>query len=212
MPNWITQEIEGKIEYPQTWESSRLLVRIVSPIPPLWRKAGYLKIEALIDGEYFTLDYKPIEFGNSLIEISVPAYRLSFEPVNQLTALYPNSSISIYQLLPTEVRSITMSGSYDPGNRPVGPDSATTVPASTSNVIISLANPNRTPEGYIVNNSNKAMWVAFTGNPATTAPPNTKVLPNGGNYDIPGGYTGAIHGIWEANATGSCVLHEFSYI
>jgi hypothetical protein len=75
MPNWITQTINGNIQYPQIWESSRILIRIVSSIPPVWRKAGYLKI-----------------------------------------------------------------------------------------------------------------------------------------YDIPGGYTGIINGIWEAGATGSCVVHEFSYL
>jgi hypothetical protein len=212
MPNWITQNIQGKIEYPQVWESSRILVRVVSPLPPVWRKAGYLKIEVLIDGEYFLVDYKLIEFGNNLIDVALPAYRLSFEPVNQLTVLYPNTSISIYQLSPTEVRNLRMSGSYDPGNKPVGPDSETTINASTTNVVAAAANLNRAPEGYIVNNSNKNAWVSWKGTTATTAAPNTKILPNGGNWDIPGNYTGAINIIWEAGATGSCVLHEFSYI
>jgi hypothetical protein len=213
MVNWnYSQQITGKIEYPGLWESSRILIRVASLLTPVWRKAGYLKIESLIDGEYFTVDYKAIEFGNSLIEISLPAYRLSFEPVSNLTAIYPNTSISIYQLSPSEVRNLHMSGSYDPGNRPVGADSSATVAAAVTNTVIAAANALRSPEGYIVNNSNKNLWVTFTGVAATAAPPATKVLPNGGNYDIPGGYTGAINGIWEAAATGSCVVHEFSFI
>ncbi len=212
MPNWITQTIQGKIEYPQIWESSRLIIRIVSSTPPVWRKAGYLKIESLIDGEYFTVDYKAIEFGNSLIEISLPAYRLSFEPVSNLTAIYPNTSISIYQLSPSEVRNLHMSQSYDPGTRAVGPSSEVTVPAAVTNTVLAAANLLRSPEGSITNNSNKNLWVTFKGVAATTAPPCKKVLPNGGNIDIPGGYTGVINGIWEAAATGSCVVDEFSFI
>jgi hypothetical protein len=213
MVNWLySQQITGKIEYPQLWESSRILIQVNCSITPVWRKAGYLKVEALIDGEYFTVDYKTVEFGNSLIDISVPTYRLSFEPVSQLTTLYPNTTISIYQLSPTEVRNTIMSGSYDPGNRAVGADSAATVNAAVANTVLAAANTLRSPEGYIVNNSNKNLWVTFTGTAATAAAPATKVLPNGGNYDIPGGYTGVINGIWEAGATGSCVVHEFSYI
>jgi hypothetical protein len=105
-----------------------------------------------------------------------------------------------------------MSASYDPGTRPVGADSAVTVNASVTNVVLAAANLNRAPEGFIVNNSGKNLWVTFTGTAATAAAPATKVLPNGGNIDIPGNYTGAINGIWEAAATGSCVVHEFSYV
>ena len=105
-----------------------------------------------------------------------------------------------------------MSVSYDPGSRPVGADSAATVTSSVTNVVLAAANLNRAPEGFIVNNSNKSLWVTFTGTAATAAAPATKVLPNGGNIDIPGNYTGAINGIWEAAATGSCVVHEFGYI
>jgi hypothetical protein len=212
MPNWITQTITGKIEYPQTWESTRLLIRIVSTIPPVWRKAGYLKVEALVEGEYFTVDYKAIDFGNNLIEISLAAYRLSFEPVSQLTVLYPNTSISIYQLSPSEVRNLRMSQSYDPGIRAVSPSSEATIVAAVTNTILAAANAARCPEGTITNNSNKNLWVTFKGTTAITGAPCKKVLPNGGNIDIPGSYTGVINGIWEAGATGSCVVDEFSYI
>ncbi len=105
-----------------------------------------------------------------------------------------------------------MSVSYDPGFRPVGVDSAATVNAAVTNTIIAAANLLRAPEGFVVNNSNKNLWVTFTGVAATAAAPATKILPAGGNIDIPGNYTGAINGIWETGATGSCVVHEFSYV
>jgi hypothetical protein len=179
----------------------------------VWRKAGYLRIEVLIEGEYFTVDYLPIDFGNNLVSVNVPAYRLSFEPVNNLPAIYPNTTISIYQLTPPEVRSLQMSGSYDAGHRPIGADSETIVPATPGNIQGLPPNLNRAPDGYVVNNSNKAMWVRWKdGTPATTAKPSTKILPNGGNWDIPGGYTGAIQCIWENGATGDAVIHEFSYV
>jgi hypothetical protein len=105
-----------------------------------------------------------------------------------------------------------MSVSYDPGSRSVGVDSAATVVSSVTNVVLAAANLNRSTEGFIVNNGTKNLWVTFTGVAATAAAPATKVLPNGGNIDIPGNYTGAINGIWEAAATGSAVVHEFSYV
>ena len=70
----------------------------------------------------------------------------------------------------------------------------------------------RAPEGLVINNSNKNLWVSFTGTAATAAAPSIKILANGGNIDIPGSYTGSVSGIWEAGATGSCVVHEFSYL
>jgi hypothetical protein len=105
-----------------------------------------------------------------------------------------------------------MSVSYDPGVKAVGNDSAATVVAAVANTVLAAVNANRAPEGFIVNNSNKNLWVTFNGVAATAAAPATKVLPNGGNIDIPGNYTGVINGIWEAAATGSCVVHEFTYV
>ncbi|WP_310483829.1 hypothetical protein [Chamaesiphon sp. VAR_48_metabat_403] len=208
----MTQNITGNILYPQVWESSRILIRVISSIPPVWRKAGYLKIEALIDGEYFVDEYRPIEFGNNLVKILLPAYRLSFEPVNRLISIYPNTSISIYQLSINEVRSLQMSGSYIAANPAIGSDSETIKVASVTSIELLPANPNRSPEGLIVNNANRDMWVRFGSAAAVAASPCVEILRNGGNYDIPGGYTGVINGIWESGATGSCVVHEFSYI
>ena len=94
----------------------------------------------------------------------------------------------------------------------VGPDVPVTTTASIASVTILPANPARSLEGYIINNSPKNMWVAFNGLAATTASPSTKIPANGGSMDVPGGYTGAITGIWEAGATLNCTVHEFSYV
>jgi hypothetical protein len=105
-----------------------------------------------------------------------------------------------------------MSVSYDPGSRAVGADSAVTVAPSATNIVLVAANVNRAPEGFIINNGTKNLWLTFTGVAATTAVPSVKVLPNGGNIDIPGNYTGAINGIWENASVGGAVVHEFSYV
>jgi hypothetical protein len=213
MINWLPPiPLTGRVEFPGLFESSVILVSIHSPIPPVWRKAGYLRVELLLDGEFVTDSYQPIDFGQSRITIPIQPYRLSFDPVRDLAIIYPNTFISIYPLSPSEVQNTKMSGSYDPGNRAVGPDSSVTIAAAVTNTVLAAANLARTSEGYILNNSNKNLWITFTGTAATTAPPATKILPNGGNWDIPGNYTGVINGIWEAGATGSCVVHEFSYV
>jgi hypothetical protein len=213
MVNWLPAiPITGNVIFPQVWESSAIFVRIASPTTPVWRKAGYLTISVEVDGESIFVDRQIIEFGKNLITVPVTSYKLSFEPVPTLTTIYPNTTISIYQLSPTEARNIRMSNSFDPGTRAVGPSSEATVAAAVTNTVLAAANLLRSPEGIITNNSNKNLWVTFKGVAATTAPPCKKVLPNGGNIDIPGGYTGVINGIWEAAATGSCVVDEFSYI
>jgi hypothetical protein len=91
------EKITGKIEFPDVFTSTGILVKITNPIIPEWRKVGYLKIEALIDGDLFNAQFRSIEFGNSLISIPYSAYRLTFEPVNSLLILHPNLSIQIAQ-------------------------------------------------------------------------------------------------------------------
>jgi hypothetical protein len=105
-----------------------------------------------------------------------------------------------------------MSISYPPNNQTVGNDVPLTVTASATNAVITPANALRAPEGLIINNANKAMYVTFTGVAATTASPSILIPANGGSVDIPGGYTGAINAIWASGATGTAVVHEFSYL
>jgi hypothetical protein len=94
----------------------------------------------------------------------------------------------------------------------VGPAIVTTTPAAATSAILLAANPNRVPNGLILNNGTKNLWVLFGVGPATTAAPSIKLLPNGGAIDIPGGYTGIITGISEAAPNGSCSVYEFSYL
>jgi hypothetical protein len=95
--------ILGKVVFPDAFESRVILLWINSPLTPVWRKAGYLRIEIEIDGELITIDYLGVEFGKSLIPIPAKQYKLSFDPVRELTTIYPNTSISIYPLSPIEV-------------------------------------------------------------------------------------------------------------
>lgn len=94
----------------------------------------------------------------------------------------------------------------------VGPDVVTTVPAAATSTLLLAANVNRAPSGLIINNGTKNLWIVFSSGPATTAAPSIKLLANGGAIDIPGSYTGAIFGIWEAAPNGSASSHEFSYV
>jgi hypothetical protein len=93
---WLyEQTITNNLEFPQIWTTGGVLISISNITTPEWRKLGYLKVEALIDGEFFTAQYKSIEFGKSLVTIPFSAYRLSFQPVSQLLVLHPNISIKI---------------------------------------------------------------------------------------------------------------------
>jgi hypothetical protein len=107
MINWLYSEVvTGKIDFPKIWSSRGILISVSASVPTVWRKAGYLRVEALINDDFFTTEVKPISFGSSLIAISVTAYRLSFEPVESLLLLYPNTSIKITELSATEVNTI----------------------------------------------------------------------------------------------------------
>jgi hypothetical protein len=211
MVNWLySQQITGKFVYPQLWESSKILIQINCPITPVWRKAGYLKIEALIEGEYFTVDYKPIEFGNSLIDISVPIYRLSFEPVSQLTTLYPNTTISIYQLSQAEVKNTTVGINFSVQPRSTGAivDELKTTGLTVSQEVMA-ANVDRAEGGTIYNRTNKAMYVRWGTTAATSA---DLAVTAGSNIDVPDSYTGAAQAICASGATGNILTQTVSYI
>jgi hypothetical protein len=210
--NWDCQIViagSSAVILPCDFTAQLLAIEVRSQVrKDTWFKSGYLHTFVNLDGLSFTGRQFTLGFDRQLIEIPYSSYQLSFQPVEWSV----NTTISIKQILTTQYREIIMSASYDPGIRTVGADSASTVNASVANVVLAATNLNRAPEGFIVNNSNKNLWVTFTGTAATAAAPATKVLPSGGNIDIPGNYTGVINGIWEASATGSCVVHEFSYI
>jgi hypothetical protein len=97
----------------------------------------------------------------------------------------------------------------------VGAAIVTTIIAATTSTAILAANALRVPEGLIINNSNKNLWVNLAAAAATPNAPSIKVPALGGTFDIPAGYTGAINGNWEPGGvaiTGNCVVYECSYI
>jgi hypothetical protein len=93
----------------------------------------------------------------------------------------------------------------------LGNEAVTTVAASVTNVVLDPANPARR-EGFIVNKSNRNLWVAFSSVAATAAAPTSLVPPNS-NINIPDGYTGAINGIWSGpTPTLNAEVHQFNAI
>jgi hypothetical protein len=107
MINWLPAiPITGRIEFPGLYEARAILISISSPLTPVWRKAGYLRIEELFEGEFLTVSYQAIDFGKSRITMPSVSYRLSFDPVKDLAIIYPNSSISLYPLTLIESQAI----------------------------------------------------------------------------------------------------------
>jgi hypothetical protein len=190
---------------PKTYADLGLSIEIV-PIQAIgdWYKAGYLKILLPRGSDWIAIKSIPLTW-QQIVEIPYRAYRLSFTP----QAYLPDCNLIVD---PYQLHYNPMSV-YNPSLTPpaVGADTPTTVTASVTNVVALPANANRAPNGTIVNNANKVMWVSFTGAAATTATPSLSIPANGGERDIPGGYTGAINAIWQSGATGNAVFHEFSY-
>jgi hypothetical protein len=91
------ETIAGKIKFPEVITSTGLLIKIANTTTPSRRKVGHLKIEALIEGDFFSAQYRSVDFGNSLIPMPYPACRLTFEPIDSLLILHPNLSIQIAQ-------------------------------------------------------------------------------------------------------------------
>jgi hypothetical protein len=147
----------------------------------------------------------PLAIGfKQILDIPYSSYRLGFTPARGLT----QALLNFYQFtLPLQLMAISPGAARIPVS---GPDVATTLPASITNVVLMPANPLRV-EGYILNNSNRILWVNFAGIPATAAAPNTPIPANGGNIDIPEWYVGAVNGIWAGPApTLGADVHEFS--
>jgi hypothetical protein len=170
-----------------------------------WYKAGYLKILLPFEGQWLPISTKPILLTwRQIVEIPYEEYRLLFTPENWLES--PNFIVKSYA-----IKYNPMAISNPVPSRPlVGGDVVTPIVASITNTVLLPANPNRAPEGLIVNNANRNLWIVFSITPATAAAPSIKVPANGGAIDIPGSYTGAVSGIWEAGATGTAVTHEFN--
>jgi hypothetical protein len=206
-------QITPKLALPNLWGAKSVAIQIEAPTVPDWRKMGFLLIELPIDGDFYTVDEIPIYYGRSIVQIPYLSYRLSFTPVGQLLLLHPQTRFRIAPYnLSNHLEQFIMSASFVAPDRPVGPDSEAIVVATVASSTIATANANRAGGGFIVNNSNRNMWVRFANSAATAAKPSTLVPAGGGNIDIPEDYTGVITAIWAAGATGDCTVHEFSYV
>lgn len=170
-----------------------------------WYQAGYVIPLVNIDGDFFEDKAIKLRFDKQILEIPYLGYRLRFELVDWAQ----NINIRIKQLPSTDYKPMTVS--YPNSLPAVGPAVVATIVATNANSIILPANANRSPQGLIVNNATKNLWVTFTGVAATVMSPSIKIPANGGTMDIPGNYSGSINGLWESGATGSCVINEFSY-
>ncbi len=216
MINWLPPiPLTGRVEFPELFDARAIFISIVSPIPPVWRKAGYLRVEELFEGEYLTVSYQSIEFGKSRITIPATSYRLSFEPVRDLVIIYPNTTISIYPLTLSEFESIMPLSSPMPtsiGQVPII-DSLPTTFTAPQYLAATLpaayqalpANPAR--QNYSVTNTGTAA-VFLDFDAPTAANKRFQSIPPNGTYTGDFNYVGAIF-LWSTNAVAqSCEIRE----
>jgi hypothetical protein len=166
-----------------------------------WYKAGYLYPLINVGGSDIPAQGIFIYFGSQVIQIPYSAYKLRFVPVPYI--------ISPYQL---KLFKLPMSINFAPPQpEQLGSEVVTTIPANLTSVILDPANPTRR-RGFIVNKSNRNLWVAFSTGVATAAAPNNMITP-GSNMDIPEDYTGQIIGIWSGPApTLNAEVHQFNAV
>jgi hypothetical protein len=208
--------LTAKVEFPGLYEARAILIWIKSPLVSVWRKAGYLRIEELFEGEFLTVSYQAIDFGKSRINIPATSYRLSFEPVKDLSIIYPNTSISLYPLTLLEAQSIMPNYVQMPtsiADQPVL-DSLPTSFVAPAYAVATLpaayqclpANPAR--QIFAVSNIGAAPVFLDLDAPSS-ATKRFVAVAAGGTYvsDFP--YVGAVF-IWSSNAaTQACEIREF---
>jgi hypothetical protein len=84
----------------------------------------------------------------------------------------------------------------------------TSVASSTSSVTILAASASRKGAGILNDDANDLRLLLGPGSASATN--YTVLLPSGGYYEVPYGYTGVISGIWSADGTGSARVTAFS--
>jgi hypothetical protein len=218
MINWLPPvPLTGRVEFPGLFDARAIFISIVSPLTPVWRKAGYLRVEELFEGEYLTVSYQAIDFGKSRIVIPAMSYRLSFEPVRDLIIIYPNTSISIYPLTLEEFESVMPNYSPIPttvGNQPVldstpttfsaPPYAAATLPAAYQCL---AANPGR--QSFAITNTGTVPIFMDLDAPSAATKRFITVAVNG-TYVSDFNYVGPVF-IWSTNGTiQPCEIREFS--
>jgi hypothetical protein len=101
-------------------------------------------------------------------------------------------------------------GIYSPFSQPKSSaETPSTITAAAVVTTIAPASLNRGQGSYIINNSNRILWVSWGTVSPTASSPFTPVPANGGAIDFPDDFVGQVLGIWTAGPTGSCVVHEF---
>lgn len=87
----------------------------------------------------------------------------------------------------------------------------TTVTPSTAGSTIAAANANRLPGAMILNKASQVVSIAFSADPTNVSPGGTGTISipaNGGTYDLPANYRGAIVGVAAAASTGTLQFIE----
>jgi hypothetical protein len=190
--------------------TSRLLAIDITAanFKPTWYRSGFLRSFINFDGRQFVGNNFQTRFGEQLFEIPFQSYQLEFTPQYWMS----DTSIKIKQLSITESEGILMGINLAPAAAEVlGGEVITTVNASITNVPLDPANPTRR-DGFIVNKSNRNLWVTFSATAATAAAPTSLVPPNS-NINIPEDYTGVINGIWSGpTPTLNAEIHQFNAV
>jgi hypothetical protein len=210
MPWDLEQTIQGsqRTLLPFTFTSRLLAIDITAANQqPTWYRSGFLRAILEIDGQPFVGANIETAFGQQVIELPFNNYQIDFAPrvwVNQTT-------IRIKQLTNTQTINIMGINNAPQGVEQLSGELTTVINANVTNVLLDPANPVRR-EGFIVNKSNRNLWVVFSTNAATAAAPTNLVTP-GSNIDIPDNYTGPINGIWSGpTPTLNCEVHQFNAI
>jgi hypothetical protein len=196
---------------PCAFTSQLLAIEVISANQRnTWFNAGYLQAFAVWESRRFIGKKFRLGFGEQLIEIPYLNYELEY----QAQPYFENTLIRIQQLSTIQANQliIEMGINIAPATpEQLGDETVTTVNANVANVVLDPANPNRR-EGFIVNKSNRNLWVRFAATAATAAAPTSMVPPNS-NINIPDGYTGVINGIWSGPApTNNAEIHQFNVV
>jgi hypothetical protein len=164
----------------------------------------------------------PIPGGDQLI---APLAEIPYSPLLEWFIVTPsgfrNSQILMYPheqpIYQSPTAGLTMGFTPPPPNSEFSEkDTVTTIPAvANQQILVSAPNSVRL-NGFVVNNTNKTIWLSFGASTVAAAPPAIPVAANGGNADIEQGYEGVIVAFIapiaanSAALTGTIILHEFN--
>jgi hypothetical protein len=193
---------------PTVFTTPRLAIRIdkTRSIPDSWHRAGFIYPVISIDNQDYEGSSIPINFGGTIIDIPFREYRIKFSPVEWLDKSL-NLYLKIFEL--DTSMGINAASNTPP---PIGNEVITTIATTTTATILRPLN-SIFANGYIVNNSNRALYVSFTDTPTITAASPNSLVPSKGNIEIPENYTGLIQGIWaNADVNGKAEIHQVNYI